>query len=33
MLNVFAPFAIVGLAAWLGRRLYRRHEEERLLAT
>ena len=29
---VLAPFAIVGLAAWLGRRLYRRHEEERLLA-
>jgi hypothetical protein len=30
---VLAPFALVGLAAWLGRRLYRRHEEERLLAT
>ena len=30
---VLAPFGIVGLAAWLGRRLYRRHEEERLLAT
>ena len=33
MLIVFAPFALVALAAWLGRRLYRRHEEERLLAT
>jgi hypothetical protein len=33
MLIVLAPFAVVGLAAWLGRRLYRRHEEERLLAT
>jgi hypothetical protein len=33
MLIVLAPFALVGLAAWLGRRLYRRHEEERLLAT
>jgi Domain of unknown function (DUF4349) len=30
---VLAPFALVALAAWLGRRLYRRHEEERLLAT
>jgi hypothetical protein len=30
---VLAPFAIAGLAIWLGRRLYRRHEEERLLAT
>jgi hypothetical protein len=30
---VFAPFALVAFAAWLGRRLYRRHEEERLLAT
>ncbi len=30
---VLAPFGIVGLATWLGRRLYRRHEEERLLAT
>ncbi len=29
---VLAPFALVGLAAWLGRRVYRRHEEERLLA-
>jgi Domain of unknown function (DUF4349) len=32
LLIVLAPFAIVGLAAWLGRRLYRRHEDERLLA-
>lgn len=32
VLIVLAPFAIVGLAAWLGRRLYRRHEDERLLA-
>ena len=33
MLIVLAPFAFVGLAVWLGRRVYRRHEEERLLAT
>jgi flagellar basal body-associated protein FliL len=33
ILIVAAPFALVGFAAWLGRRLYRRHEEERLLAT
>ena len=33
MLIVLAPFALVAIAAWLGRRLYRRHEEERLLAT
>ncbi len=33
ILIVLAPFALVGLAAWLGRRLYRKHEEERLLAT
>lgn len=32
ILIVLAPFALVGLAAWLGRRLYRRHEEERLLS-
>jgi hypothetical protein len=32
-LIVLAPFALVGFAAWLGRRVYRRHEEERLLAT
>ena len=32
LLIVMAPFAIVGLAVWLGRRLYRRHEEEQLLA-
>jgi len=31
MLIVLAPFALVGFAAWLGRRIYRRHEEERLL--
>ena len=30
---VLAPFALVAFAVWLGRRLYRRHEEERLLAT
>jgi hypothetical protein len=33
VLVVLAPFALVVLAAWLGRRLYRRNEEERLLAT
>jgi Domain of unknown function (DUF4349) len=33
MLIVLAPFALVALVAWLGHRLYRRHEEERLLAT
>ncbi len=33
LLIVVAPFAIVALAAWLGRRLYRRREEDRLLAT
>jgi hypothetical protein len=33
MLIVLAPFALVALAAWLGHRLFRRHEEERLLAT
>jgi hypothetical protein len=32
-LIVLAPFALVGLAVWVGRRVYRRHEEERLLAT
>ena len=31
-LIVLAPFALVAFAAWLSRRLYRRHEEERLLA-
>jgi len=31
MLIVLAPFALVGFAAWLARRIYRRHEEERLL--
>jgi hypothetical protein len=30
---VAAPFALVALAAWLGRKLYRRREDERLLAT
>ncbi|MDQ3671080.1 MAG: DUF4349 domain-containing protein [Actinomycetota bacterium] len=30
---VVAPFALLILAAWLGRRFYRRREEERLLAT
>jgi Domain of unknown function (DUF4349) len=30
---VAAPFLVVALAAWLGTRLYRRREEERLLAT
>jgi hypothetical protein len=30
---VAAPFVLVAFAAWLGRRLYRRREEERLLAT
>jgi hypothetical protein len=29
---VLAPFALVAAAAWLGRRLYRRREDERLLA-
>jgi hypothetical protein len=29
---VAAPFALVGLTAWLSRRLYRRREDERLLA-
>jgi hypothetical protein len=29
---VAAPFALVAFAAWLGRRLYRRREEDRLLA-
>jgi hypothetical protein len=33
LLIVLAPFALVVCAAWLGRRLYRRREEERLLAT
>ena len=33
MLIVLAPFALVAFATWLGRRLYRRHEDERLLAT
>jgi Domain of unknown function (DUF4349) len=33
LLIVLAPFALVGFAAWVGRRFYRRREEERLLAT
>jgi Domain of unknown function (DUF4349) len=33
ILIVLAPFAMVAFATWLGRRLYRRREEERLLAT
>jgi len=33
LLIALAPFALVAIAAWLGRRLYRKHEEERLLAT
>jgi cell division protein FtsB len=32
ILIVLAPLALLGFAAWLGRRLYRRHESERLLA-
>jgi len=32
MIIVLTPFALVAFAAWLGRRLYRRHEDERLLA-
>jgi hypothetical protein len=30
---IAAPFVLVAFAAWLGRRLYRRREEDRLLAT
>jgi hypothetical protein len=33
LLVVAAPFLLVALAAWLGHRLYRRRETERLLAT
>lgn len=33
LLIVVAPFALLGAALWLGHRVYRRHEEERLLAT
>jgi cell division protein FtsB len=32
ILIVLAPLALLAFAAWLGRRLYRRHESERLLA-
>jgi len=30
---VAAPFVLLFFATWLGRKLYRRREEERLLAT
>ena len=30
---VAAPFALLLFAAWVGRKLYRRREEDRLLAT
>jgi hypothetical protein len=33
ILIVAAPFALFGVALWLSRRVYRRREEERLLAT
>jgi Domain of unknown function (DUF4349) len=33
LIIVLAPFALVAFAVWVGRRFYRRHEEERLLAT
>lgn len=33
VLIIAAPFALVLLATWVGRRFYRRREEERLLAT
>jgi len=33
VLIVMAPFVLVAFAAWLGHRLYRRREDERLLAT
>lgn len=33
ILIVAAPFALMAFAAWLGRRVYRRREEDRLLAT
>jgi Domain of unknown function (DUF4349) len=33
ILIVAAPFALVAFAAWVGRRFYRRREEDRLLAT
>lgn len=32
LLIVVAPLALVGIAAWLGHRFYRRREEDRLLA-
>ena len=31
ILIVAAPFALLALAVWLGNRLYRRREDERLL--
>jgi hypothetical protein len=33
VLLVAAPLAVLAAAAWLLRRVYRRHEEDRLLAT
>jgi Domain of unknown function (DUF4349) len=33
VLIVLAPFALVAFAAWLGRRVYRHREDERLLST
>ena len=33
VLIVAAPFALLALGAWAGRRVYRRREEDRLLAT
>jgi hypothetical protein len=33
LLLVAAPLALLAIAVWLGRRVYRRHEDERLLAT
>jgi hypothetical protein len=33
ILIVAAPFVLVALAAWVGRRFYRRREDDRLLAT
>ena len=33
ILIIAAPFALVALVAWLGRKFYRRREEDRLLAT
>jgi hypothetical protein len=33
VLLIAAPLAVLGVATWLARRIYRRHEDERLLAT